>query len=279
MMVDRTQVPPFRVPEKITLVHPQKLILKNGMSLFFIPSPQIEAIKLEVIFPIHFNPVSMDQTLVPFFMLHMLQEGTHSKNSGQLDDFFDFHASEIEVLSGYEKHGLGILTTGKHLPDVLPVFRSLFTEAVFPDKELAKRKSQKKLSIHIQKEQTSARANQLVRKILFGHDHPFGYNAQEEDIDKIEKDSLIHYYQKNFLVSPEIFVTGQLNEPTLLEIERIFEDLTFSSSFSQTKPIKPLADQRITEFKAESVQSSIRIGKPMIPKTHPDYHGLVVFNT
>ncbi|MEX2514125.1 MAG: pitrilysin family protein [Cyclobacteriaceae bacterium] len=279
MILDRTRVPPFKVPEKISLVHPQKRRLKNGIPLFFIPSPQIEAIKLEVIFPIHYHPSSLDQTLVPFFMLHMLQEGTHSKSSGQVDDFFDFHGSEIEVLSGYENQGLGILTTGKHLPDVLPVFRSLFTDAVFPDKELAKRKSQKKLSINIQKEQNSARANQLVRKILFGHDHPFGYNAQEEDIDKIEKDSLVHYYKNQFLVTPEIFVTGQLTENTLLEIERVFEDLTFINPFSQLNPIKPFAEQRITEIKGESVQSSIRLGKLMIPKAHPDYHGLVVFNT
>ncbi len=279
MILDRSQAPPFNVPEKINIIPPIERRLRNGIPLYFIPSPEIEAIKIEMIFPIDHNIVPIDKTLVPFFMLHMLLEGTKTMRSEELDDFFDFHASEVEIMSGYESHGLGLLTTRKHFKSVLPVFRSLFTEAVFPEKELNKRKSQKKLSIAIQKEQTASRGNQLVRKMLFGEGHPFGYNVEEADIETIEKPDLLNFYQNHFLISPEIFVTGLLDEEALSEIEKDFNDLPYDTSLSQVKVFNTRVEKRISEIKPEALQSSIRLGKVLNKKPHPDNHGLVVFNT
>lgn len=279
MILDRSQPPPFKVPEKIDLIPPQKRTLKNGVPLYFIPTPQIEAVKMEVILPIDYENLDMGQILVPFFCLHMVLEGTKEKSSEQLDDFFDYHASEVDVVTGYERHGLSLLTTTKHFRQVLSVFRSLFTEAIFPDKELEKRKSQKKLTISLQKEQTNTRANQLIRKALFGYGHPYGYVAEESEVDRIDRTTLFQYYSQDFLVTPEIFITGNLSADGIKEIERAFGSLPFSSKPVHPKPYHCLAETRLTEYKPQAVQSSIRMGKTLIPKSHPDYHAITVFNT
>ncbi|MFC4873402.1 M16 family metallopeptidase [Negadavirga shengliensis] len=247
--------------------------------MYFIPTPQIEAVKLEIIFPIDYRKLDNGQTLVPFFSLHMALEGTGDMNSEQIDDFFDYHASEVEIHTGYEKHGLELLTTTRHFSQVLPVFRSLLTEAVFPDKELNKRKSQKKLTISLQKEQTGTRANQLIRRALFGNDHPFGYIAEEDEVDRIDRDILNRYYHENFRVTPEIFVTGNLSDADLKEVEGAFGDLPYSGEPIYGNPYQSLPDRRLTEYKPQAVQSSIRLGKTLISKSHPDYHAVTVFNT
>lgn len=209
----------------------------------------------------------------------MLSEGTENLPSEALDDFFDFHGSEVEVISGYERQGLSLLTTKKHFIKVLPVFRSLFTEAVFPEKNLKKRKSQKKLSISIQNEQTSSRANQLVRSGFFGKQHPFGFQATETDVDAIGRDQLISCYRTEFLTQPHLFVTGQLSEAELTLLEKHFEDLPLiSGKNTESPPLSPTVGRQ-TETKASALQSSIRIGKWMIPLNHPDYLPLSLFNT
>jgi zinc protease len=38
-------------------------------------------------------------------------------------------------------------------------------------------------------------------------------------------------------------------------------------------------EKRISEIKEKSVQSTIRLGKHLIAKDHPDYHALILFNT
>ncbi|MDO6436425.1 pitrilysin family protein [Cyclobacterium sp. 1_MG-2023] len=279
MSIDRSLAPPYSIPEKIHLTPPEKRVLPNGTPIYYIPFPNIDAIKIEVVFPINNSKDQHSKPLQPFFMLYMLLEGTKTMNSEKLDDFFDFHASEVDIISGYERQGLSLLTTKKHLLEVLPVFRSLFTEAVFPEKELNKRKSQKKLSISIKNEQTSARANQLIRKSLFEKDHPFGYQVTEDDVDEVQQNDLIEYYEKDFLLSPQIFLTGQLSDKDLNQIELLFSDLPLSPKTPHLLPTGVVQSSKLLEKKPEALQSSIRIAKWMIPKSHPDYPALSVLNT
>lgn len=278
MMVDRSKAPAFQIPENISLIPPTKQILSNGVPVFYIHTPHIEAVKVEVTTSVNTRrPLSM--ALVPFFTLHMLLEGTTEMESQQLDHFFDHYASEVDVVSNFEQNGLSLLTTRKHFSEVLPVFRSLFTEAVFPEKELAKRKSQKELSISLNREQNAARANQLYRKGLFGEEHPFGFIAEEEDVRKVDRQDLRDFYVHDFLVRPEVFVTGNLNSRQLNEIERLFNNLQIIPESEQMPFRTTLTDRRILEPREKSVQASIRLGQHLIPKNHQDYHALTIFNT
>lgn len=279
MIVNRSQAPSYHIPDQINLTPPEYRTLSNGIPLYYMPSPNISAVKIEVIFPVQYTKMVLEKPLLPFFMLHMILEGTRDLKSEALDDFFDFHGSEVEVVSGYERQGLSLLTTQKHLKDVLPVFRSLFTAADFPEKSLVKKKSQKKLSIGIQKEQTSARANQLIRSCLFGKVHPFGYQATENDVDAINREDLLDYYENGFLFEPQLFVTGNLSDSALQAFADSFNDLPLIAAKKNFFPVSPARQSRQVEHKPEALQSSIRIGKWMVPLSHPDYLALSVFNT
>jgi zinc protease len=279
MIVDRSKAPEFKIPEKISLVPPTKKLLGNQVPLFYIHTPQIEAVKIEVITTANKRLLMTPKALVPFFTLHMLLEGTKTMKSEELDNYFDHYASEVDVISSFEQSGLSLLTTRKHLSQVLPLFRSLFTEAVFPEKELAKRKSQKELSISLNREQNAARANQLYRKGLFGQDHPYGFISEEEDVRRIDRQDLEDFYKRSFLTRPEIFVTGNLDDGHLEEIEQLFKDIQVVPEDDSVPFSTTFADKRIWETNEKSVQSTIRLGQHLIPKSHPDYHALTVFNT
>lgn len=279
MILDRSIAPAYQIPDRITLQEPTKLILPNGIPLFYMHTPHIDAVKVEVITSPHMQWLNEGKALVPFFTLHMLLEGTSSLKSEELDHFFDHYASEIDIISTFEQNGLSLLCTRKHLSAVLPLFRSLFTEAVFPEKELKKRKSQKELTISLQREQNGARANQLFRRSLFGEDHPYGFIADEADVRAIHRDDLQYFYENFFLLSPEIFVTGNLDEVHLDEINNLFSDLSFIPDNEELPVVDNAPYRRISEQNVKSLQSSIRMGQTLIPKSHPDYHALTVFNT
>lgn len=278
MILDRSKAPAFKVPESISLIPPTRRLLANNIPVFYIHTPQIEAVKVEVLTAAN-TEVAASKALVPFFTLHMLLEGTKEMKSEELDHFFDHYASEVDVISTFEQNGLSLLTTRKHFSEVLPVFRSLFTEAVFPEKELAKKRSQKELSISLNREQNSARANQLYRRGLFGPDHPFGYIAEEDDVQKVSREDLEVFYKQHFLARPEIFVTGNLEDRHLNDIERLFEDLQLVPEGSYIPLPSTLIDKRVVEPREKSVQSSIRLGQHLVSKKHLDYHALTVFNT
>jgi zinc protease len=278
MILDRTIAPGFQIPEQITFPSPIKRTLKNGVHLYFIPTPEIGAVKLEINADSNRVTGMEDKKLVSYFTLHLLLEGTLSKSSVELDNFFDTYASEVEVISNFEHNGLGLLTTKKHFATVLPVFRELMTEAIFPEKELAKRKSQKALSISIQKEQNGNRASNLFRQQLFGDSHPFGQIVEEQDVEAISREDLLSFYTDKLWVNPEVFLAGDLTDKEVDLVCETLGDLPIIKVESQNPDFINQRKSRVEESKENALQSSLRIGCHLIPKTHPDYFGLWVFN-
>lgn len=279
MILDRSKAPEFRIPNEISFPKPESRTLSNGVPVFFIPTPEIDAVKVEISSGADPFSVPFEKLLVPSFTLQMLLEGTKSKSANELDDIFDTFASEVEPHIGFEFLGLSLLTTKKHFSSVLPIFRELLTEATFPEKELAKRKKQKALSISIQKEQNGHRASQLFRKFLFGENHPFGQIADVDDVNRFEKTDLNNFYENNLWNKPEIFLTGNINSKEFESIVGFFETLPIHDQIQTTQSFINGSNLRFLEEKEKSLQSSIRIGCHMIPKTHPDYLPLLVFNT
>ncbi|MEP4375850.1 MAG: insulinase family protein, partial [Algoriphagus sp.] len=221
----------------------------------------------------------LDHTLVPSFTLQMLQEGTTQKSAGEIAEFFDFYASEVHPILTFAHEGLGLLSTKKHLHNVLEEFLSLFTTATFPEEMLEKRKSQRRLTLQLERERTSSRASKIFSKCLFGANHPYGIEAEEIHVDQIQRELLVSYYETMLWQDLEIFITGNFTPDELDGLILDFEKL----------PNRPIAEPTllpavntllaVTEPRANSVQSSIRIGSWSIPKNHPDFIGLTVFNT
>ncbi|MBW3466298.1 M16 family metallopeptidase [Arthrospiribacter ruber] len=278
MSVDRTTAPAFQIPEQISFPSPSKRTLQNGVHLYFMSTPEISAVKLEINADSNRVTGLEEKKLVASFALHLLTEGTHTKNSDELDAFFDTFASEVEVISNFEHNGIGLLTTKKHFLKVLPVFRELMTEAVFPEKELAKRKSQKALSISIQREQNGNRASHLFRQQLFGASHPFGQISDEKDVAAIEKSDLEEFYKEKLWANPEVFLAGNLSDDEVEQVCQLLGTLPVINTLSGHTHFENISKSRLEERKESSLQSSLRIGCHLIPKTHPDYFGLWVFN-
>jgi zinc protease len=279
MILDRSKAPEFNVPEDFELLPPSKFKLFNGANLFYIPTPGIDAVKIDVLGKGQRASLPLHQTLVSSFTLQMLQEGTKQIKAGEIAEFFDFYASEVHPILTFSHEGLGLLSTKKQLSTVLEVFISLFTEATFPQDMLEKRQSQRKLSIQLEREKTASRASHVFRKCLFGAKHPYGVEITEVHVEAVKRKQLVSYYETMLWQDCEIFVTGNFDSKEL-------DNLCFQLGHLPNREVSEsvllpgintlLA---VTEPKLKSVQSSIRIGSWSIPKTHPDFIALTVFNT
>lgn len=279
MILDRSKAPEFNVPEDFELLPPSEFKLSNGAKFFYIPTPGLEAVKIEVLCKGQRGFLPLEQTLVSSFTLQMLQEGSKTKSASEIAEFFDFYASEVHPILTFSHEGLGLLSTKKHLSTVLQEFKSLFTEATFPQDMLEKRQSQRKLSIKLEKEKTASRASQVLRKCLFGASHPYGVEIEEPHVDSIKREHLVSYYNKMLWQDLEIFVTGDFDLKELETIKNSFGELPNREVIDPVLLPGINTLLAVTEARKSSVQSSIRIGNWSIPQTHPDFIALTVFNT
>jgi zinc protease len=279
MGLNRSLAPEFIIPSEFSLNPPQKLVLNTGLPVYFFPTPGTEAFKLEVIGKSGRNSLPQEQVLVPSFTLQMLQEGTLEHSEQEFSELLDFHASEIHPISSFSHEGLGLLCTRKHLQNVIPLFISLFSLATFPEQNLEKRKSQRKLSLKMEREKTSSRSSQLFRKALFGETHPFGQEITDSHVDIITPELLRTYYENQLWQNCEIFISGDFNENQLQNICTLLEKIPSKPCIEQEKEFPLNTTLKIQEDREDAVQSSIRMGSWSVPKSHPDFQALSVANT
>ena len=279
MALDRSKAPQFSLPTEFALPAPQQFQLAGGSSVFYFSTPGIDAVKLEVIGNSSRSLLPNSHALIPSFTLQMLQEGTSKFTAQQLAELFDFHGAEVYPTLSYTQEGLSLLCIKKHLFALLPTFISLFTEATFPEENLAKRKSQRALSLKMDQEKPSSRAGQLFKKGLFGPSHPFGQEITEAHISEITPALLQAYYQDHLWKDCSLFLSGDFTPHELEQLLDTLNQLPLKQGAKKQGLPAPVATTLLLEDRADAVQSSIRLGAWSIPKHHEDFPALAVFNT
>jgi predicted Zn-dependent peptidase len=279
MSVDRSKAPQFSLPTEFTLPAPQQFKLGTGSTVFFFPTPGIDAVKLEVIGNSSRTLLPNSQSLIPSFTLQMLQEGTTQSSAQQLAEFFDYHGAEVYPTLSYTQEGLSLLCIKKHLFTILPTFISLFSDAVFPEENLEKRKSQRLLSLKLEQEKPSSRASQLFKKGLFGANHPFGQEVTEAHISGITPALLQAYYQDHLWKDCTLFLSGDFKPQELEQLLATLNQLPLKQGAKKQGLPAPASTPLLLEDRADAVQSSIRLGGWSISKQHADFPILAVFNT
>ncbi|OOG68634.1 pitrilysin family protein [Algoriphagus sp. A40] len=279
MHLDRSKAPEFIIPADFELSPPEIRKLTSDRTLYFISTPNLDAVKLEVLGKSQRLALPLEKSLVPSFTLQMLTEGTHGLTETEISEFLDFHATELHPLVSYSHEGLSLLTTKKHFFEVLPLFSSLFDLAVFPIESFEKKKSQRKLSIRLEREKSASRASSQFRKALFGENHPYGLEITEAHVDQLDRKDLLDYYQNQLWTGTEFFLCGNLNSWELDRIVELLNGLPFLKEKNSFGLPSPSPKPKITEDRPGALQSSIRIGNWSIGKNHPDFFALSVFNT
>ncbi|NVJ85147.1 MAG: insulinase family protein [Algoriphagus sp.] len=278
-MLDRSQPPKFIIPEDFSLIQPEQFQLSSGAKVFHIHTPAVEAVKIDFIGKGTRSSLPLDQALIPGFTLQLLSEGTATKSGNEIAHFFDFHASEIQPIVTFGHEGFSLISTKKHLFKVLPLVLEIVHEAIFPTEILEKRKSQRKLAIQLEREKTASRASQLFRKALFGEGHPYGVEIGENMLQEVTSNRL-HYQSQNLLWQDlEIFISGNFTEIELSQLLNSLEGFPVRPALESVLLPDVSSEYVVHEERPNSVQSSIRVGKFSIPKNHPDFISLSVFNS
>lgn len=280
MGLDRSKAPEFKIPKDFTLSEPTVFKLTSGAKLYFFSTPGIGAVKLELIGKSQRSSLPIGEQATAVFTLMMLREGTQSFSSNEISETLDFFGSEVGPISSFNQEGIELLTTKRHLYDVLPLFLSLTDSAIFPKDSLEKKKSQKKIGIKIENEKTSSQANNHFRQALFGQKHPYGIKLDESHINSVTRKKLQDYYSNKLWLNTEIFLSGDFENEELNELVDYLEaKVPYREGDEIVVQLENCTPKTIHIELEKAVQSSLRMGGFSIPKTHPDFLALSVFNT
>lgn len=281
MILNRVEAPQKHAIESIDLIEPQVFDYDNGLKMFLFQTEEVALVKVEFIFDNVFN--ALQSPLLNPCLSGMLKEGTLTRTSAQIAEEIDFYGAYLIPEYGYDQMSLNLYSLPKYLPKVLHIVQDILKNAIFPEEELEtfKRNNKQKLQVSLQKNDFVAR--RLFYKSLFGDEHYYGYTPDVESYDSLTRESLLELYKKE--IQPKnctLIVSGNVSADLITQIEELFVADWRNSQLYSKDSLFLLADvepQNIVEERTDALQSAIRLGMPMINRTHDDFPAVQFVNT
>ncbi len=278
-MLDRTISPDFQTIKAINFPPVKAINLSNGIPLYVINVGEQPVIKIE--FSFDAGNWQETQNGVSLFTAKMITEGTSQHSSAQISEYFDKFGSFTESGQGLDRANFVIYGLKKHLPSLLPMVQELLQDSVFPQKELDSLKNIQLNTLQVNSEKTSFIANKTFRKTIFGDVHPYGNSLDEAAIEAVNQDILLNFYRNYWQQKPfKIFLSGNISDVEIDLIEQYFGSLKLSSAAEKKLLVSsiPTVIENIVIEKEGAIQSSIRMGKHLMTRKHPDYFPMLLLN-
>ncbi|QHV98116.1 M16 family metallopeptidase [Spirosoma endbachense] len=279
MVLDRTQSPAFQVIQQVRLPAVQTHKLDNGIPLHLISVSHQPVLRIECIIEAGTWYEQVPGT--SFFALKMLAEGTPGRSSAQISEYLDRYGAFLELNSGPDRASIVVYCLTKFLPNVLPILRELLTEPTFPQKELDDLRNITLQNLRVNYEKNAYLAGVLFREKLFGQQHPYGRSQRPDAIEHLTRQNIVDFYERVIRNRPyKLLLAGEASENEIILINRELGQLPIYNEVVPAFGAEAIADDGLPVLseKADSVQSSIRLGRRLFTRSHPDFFKMLVTN-
>lgn len=270
-MLDRTVAPAYNQDTSYSLITPEIKKLNNGLDIVYILGGSQDVLKVDIVFKA--GRWYETKAGAAHFTAHLLSKGTKTKSSFQIAQLFDLYGAHLEVTPGLDYVSIALYSLTKNIQPVLTLLQEILLEPAFPEKELEQTASIYIQNLKVNLEKTSFLASKLFRSTLFGANHPYGKELEEKDIRSLSTSDLHNFYSnfKDFTV----FISGKADNTTAKFIDNTFNTLLRAIQPEKTIPRTAIKPTHNEVEKEGSVQSSIRLGKESVLRSHPDYAKII----
>lgn len=278
-MIDRKVAPEFNSLIEVSLPHLKRFDLQNGQTVYYISNDSLEVFRLEIVFSAgsYFGQKYGES----YFTSKMLLGGTTSKTSAELVESFDKYGGFLEINQNIERLQVVLHGLNRYFENYLPDLVELIYNSIFPKEELDIQKNISNQSFLVNKEKASFEASSIFKKNLYGEQHFFGKTLNSNEIDVIDNSDIVNFYTKRIVHSEfQIFLSGKVSDKELAILDSYLSQ-NKNLQKSQRGIILPeiMPTFNVSLSKLESLQTSIRMGKRLINRKHPDFYKFIVFNT
>lgn len=274
--MERSFAPAFQPITNINLIKAKSTALDNGIPLHIIDAGNQPVIKLEFLYK---SGAWFENIFgLSYLTSKLLLEGTSKKTSKEISNLFEQYGASIDLNPGLDLVSVSIYCITKFLPKVLELTKEILFESTFPEEEIQTQKILKIQNIKVNNEKNNIVAAKLLRKNLFGKGHPYGHDLSADDINNITKKNIENYFKQTFNDNFEIVVSGKIGTDEIEMLNKTFGQIQRTDQSNDIEHhISSNIHSQVVE-KAKSLQSSIRIGRKIFTKSHPDYIDLIITN-
>lgn len=269
-------MPPIStVQPNVAVANAECLTLRNGMKLYILSSEDFEILRLTCLF----RAGSARQT-TPFSAsatANLLAEGSARMSAREISEQLDFHGSYFDVNIDRDYSYISFAMLTKFVNPTLEVAAEILLHPTFPEEEVETYRLKRKQRLKIDRQKVDVRAREAFAEAMFGKEHPYGVSYAEEAYDSLTREDVEHFYRTHYTASNGFAVcSGYVGEREREALITLLEQFPAGEAPAPTH-FPPVVQQHTVRIAHEgAVQSSIRIGRRLFPREHPDFLGMQV---
>lgn len=266
--------PEIVIPASVDMPKALPVVASNGVHIYTLPTPDFEVVRFSFVFragtSVQHKPFAASAAA------NMLGEGSGNLSAQQIAEQFDFYGSYFDVNIDRDYAYISFCSLRKFFIPTLEVAREIVLNPAFPEREFRVYCSKRKQNLAIERKKVDMQSRELFATALFGAEHPYGISSSELLYDELTREDLVDIY-KRLYTADNCFVvcSGQLDEEVMQHIVAMAEALPKGNSVDVCLPAA-VTTHRLRRDVDSALQSSVRIGRLLFPRTHPDFVGMQV---
>ena len=268
------QQPDIVIPRSVEMPPSRLSHAKNGVKIYTLSSDDFEVVRFTFVF----KAGSSMQT-APFAAsstANMLGEGSTTLSAQEIAEKLDFYGSYFDVNIDRDYTYISFCSLKKFFEPTLEVAREIILHPAFPEREFEVYRQKRKQSLTIERKKVDMQSREMFAEALFGSNHPYGISTPEEAYDELTTDDLKKLYNKLYTAENAFVVcSGNIDDRVYEGIEALASELHHGERDEQEFPT-PSTTHYLEHNIEQALQSSVRVGRLLFPRTHPDFVGMQV---
>ena len=280
MAINRLIQPKVNLIDNVALYEPEQFKLDNGIPVFQINAGTQEMVKVDFVF--RAGSYFQDKLQVSKFTNKLMNEGTKNYSSSEIAEKIDYYGAFLEVGSDKDVAGVTLYTLNKYLEKTLEMLQEVIRFPVFPEHELQTYKQNRKQQHIINSEKVKFVSRLKFNELIFGSGHPYGRQFGLDDFEAVDRKDLISFHKSRYSSTDcRVIVAGKIPTELIPLLNKFFgtEEWNTNQDSNEHQDFEfGQGERKLHIEKEDALQTSLRIGRPLFNKTHPDYLKLKVVN-
>lgn len=266
--------PAIIIPDSVDMPRATQRTATNSVPIYTLHSDDFEVVRLTFVF--HAGTSMQHKPFSASATANMLGEGTQTMTAQQIAEKLDFYGSYFDVNIDRDYTYISFCTLKKFFTPTAEVAREVVLYPTFPEREFDIYRSKRKQGLTIERKKIEMQSRELFAEALFGKNHPYGISTDERLYDELHREDLVALYNELYTADNCFVVcSGNIDDEVYATINSIVEALPHGTTHHIEFPAT--ATTPIMRRDVDSaLQSSIRIGRLLFTRTHPDFVGMQV---
>ena len=272
---DRTVEPAFGASYDLPVAEVWRTSIDNGLEIYGIQSDETPLINFSLRLDAGRNRGAADKPAVAALTADLLEKGTANKTTAELEDAIKSLGSSISISNGDTGTFVSGTTLKRNFGETVALVREMLGEPRWDAEEFALLKSSTLQSITQSEGNPNAIAARENAALKYPADHIFHYTSYgpKEKLEAVTLEDLKQFHAEYYRMNgAKLRIVGDY-DPDDVKRQFALKDWTDAPVAEINLPqAREVTESKIYFYDVPGAkQSVLRIERPSIPATHPDY--------